>query len=1149
MRSFIPWSAFQSWRLRLIVLLLTYFVNHSVVSAQVVIGPEAQVSLPSSANFRIFIGNAPDSNVVQTLNPPIFKWIYYESPWNAGYPDYQLRTFRFQLTTNQNGSFANPYFDVTTSNNFFNCLPPITNPDGSTFTGTNYWQIIYMQPDASTVISTSAVQTFTMSSDATVWDRSRYANTSYLLSLGAQHPHMFFFQTNLAAMTAFLHTNSAMGFSWQGITQAIAYPTITNSWWNKDSFSNQVPGAWAQQIADVCLAYAIDSNATLKAANPGQMVSRLASSMIKNNYDQTDQNAISESGKMLALAYDWAYNDMTAAQASNVLWTLERFALFYVDSDWWYTGTPAPANRDYSKIFSSLQCQYSSGAKASSDHPQVDSGDGMYMTLAGLGESAILRDCFSYFINYNMAQLESFNGDQGRGYTEQSFRTYHMFGATLLLSCLDQTMTNIPWISTYPTMLCYLEPLWYSELQDQEGDFAMENHGMTSGCQIYNYKYYDVAVMLQNGYILQQQQKNYAIRSGSPDFYPEYGEAFLPYYFPYVPAPSDFPSNYYFSSKDGWCMSYEYPPNNWNCFTNGVGFVFSARPEGSNAGHDEWHDGDIDMFAYGAHISFGGIGQYDKHAWFLNGLFVDGIGNCTPNGQNPTAGWYSRMIGFTNSTAANNDYTYVGAELGQSFNNYDTNGYGGGGLGNMERFYGYSTNARPYITSVQRHILFPHHRYLVLYDQFETTKNAQFMWKWNVLETKHLVATPNAFSFQYTSTNFYNGSNVTVYVQHVANTNQLTLMNLVGTNYVMTNPFTGENLGAAPYYAPIGPLQNATEVAFNNTLTTNWHFLSVIFPVQWNDPNGAPRITRITDNTVEVQQGAFDDVISFNETNASPASTMIVSLPTVTDSYNGPGTGGGGPGGGGPGGGGGPTGGASGPFVLIAHTNAVASGNNTATTQPINTTSANLIVINASFVSGTPVVSDSSGNSYTPLSAYGYAGGYYSNELFYVINPNTGPNQTFSLSLAGGSGNPALEVQAFSLTNGASPVLDINWGTGSTGNHTSPVQATARIVTTGTNELVVAGGLFFISGATVTVTNVTDTSGDIFMITDQNSITSAESSGMAYFQQGLPAAIDPIWDFTENVNVYGFNVAAFGWTGDGVRPHQPPAPASDLRTP
>ena len=842
--------------------------NHTITITRSATISSAPIALPSSALNRLFIGNHPYDGSVQTLNPPIFKWIYKESTTGLGYPDVTLRTFRFQLTTN--GSFASPYWDITTSNNFYNCVQPITNADGSSFAGTCSWRIIYMNSNLTVNVGTGAVHSFTFAASPTMWGRSQFADTNYLLSVGTNHPHMFFTSNNLTAMRTFLHTNTAMGFSWFSITNAAA-SVVAQSFWNANSFTNQDPTVWAEKITDVALAYQIDSNAFWKSANPGGMVDRLATALVVSNYDQMTPYDYNMVNKFLGLGYDWAYSDMTTAQRSNVLWTLERMSLFCVNSDWWYSGTTANTNRLYADA---LKMDYESGAKAGHSHPRDDGAAMLYLTWAGMGESAVLRDCQQYALNYCIAQVDPYNGDEGRGYAEQLFRTLHALSAQLLLTTIDPRMTNNPWFIKYPKMFCYWEPLKYAEVGDQFGDFGMQPIGGLAATYQYHYKYYDMAILSQNPYIYQQFVRNFAIKAGTPDFYPLFGEAFLPFYFPAVPAQADWPDTYYFDEADGWCMSYAYPPNNWNCFTNGVGFVLSARPAGNRNEHGMWHDGAIQIFAYGAQVTFGGRGQYNKHPIFDPGLFIDGIGNCTPNGTDPTSDWYSRFPAFTNTP----DYTFVQGDYSQAYNNSNFTSSAGGGLGNLESAYNQATNRRPYIKLVQENVLFPHKQYVVEFDSVQTTSNATVARKWNILEPTAVVNT-NAISFTYTCTNFYNGSNVTVYVQHIFNPSSMTLFNGVGPNYAVSNIFTGENFSTLPYPpAANEPAWNSTIWTYNTTKTTNWHDLTVTFPTRWDQ--AAPTITRIDDYTVRVQQGAIDDTITFNP-NYSGSYTFLVNPDAV----------------------------------------------------------------------------------------------------------------------------------------------------------------------------------------------------------------------------------------------------------------------------
>jgi hypothetical protein len=143
------------------------------------------------------------------------------------------------------------------------------------------------------------------------------------------------------------------------------------------------------------------------------------------------------------------------------------------------------------------------------------------------------------------------------------------------------------------------------------------------------------------------------------------------------------------------------------------------------------------------------------------------------------------------------------------------------------------------------------------------------------------VVNTNACSFSYTCTNQYNGSNVAVYVQHVVDPSLMGLKNEVGTNLSKFDPFTGEN-----YFGKdndLGPFYNSTVWAYNRTPTTNWHFLTVVFPVKWGQ--SAPTITRVDDYTVHVQQGADDDVISVDASTSPPTFTLNLNGPTLGPSH------------------------------------------------------------------------------------------------------------------------------------------------------------------------------------------------------------------------------------------------------------------------
>jgi hypothetical protein len=93
-------------------------------------------------------------------------------------------------------------------------------------------------------------------------------------------------------------------------------------------------------------------------------------------------------------------------------------------------------------------------------------------------------------------------------------------------------------------------------------------------------------------------------------------------------------------------------------------------------------------------------------------------------------------------------------------------------------------------------------------------------------------------------------------------------VSLTGTD-VYKNPIAGGDgwSSADQAYARKG-----TFWVSNRTPATNWHYMTVIFPVKPGDSD--PTITRIDDYTVAVTNGAEGDVISF-ATNSSVASLIV----------------------------------------------------------------------------------------------------------------------------------------------------------------------------------------------------------------------------------------------------------------------------------
>lgn len=931
------------------------------------------VNTPSSAKYRVWIGNAPaDVPEVQTLNPPIFRWIYDEDPTTIGYPNTRVRTFRLRVS--KTSDLASPIVDVTTSNNFYNFLPAFTNADGSTYVANLYWGVTYLSN--AVTISNGTVHTFQIAPSATMWDRSKLADVDYVKSVTTNHPHVFFWETNRDAMVTFLKTNTAMGWNWLAesnsaiatlsaetyfkgtnavITNGVTFTALTNvtaysylasnevirhsivittrtnvtpatnivfadqlgtayaisniisstnagavlwtisafgtnqtptptgfvwtatfnlpitnasfytygRWFNRPLMTNgtMVGAAISAELLRLALLKQMTTNAVLAATNVNALcssVNALADYCLQVGYDrQPSYGPANHVFKDVALLYDWLYNDLTTVQRTNLLGVMESCAQFYVYEDWWYCGTTPNINRIYTNA---LKCAWYSHAKAGVSHERHDAGTGLFITLAAYNESAICREMWQYFQNYMIGQIDPFNRDEGRFYAEQSWRTWHQFGAQLL-SCMlfrELHMERNPWYANTASFFAFWEPKLYLEDQDQFGDFAM------IGTQWFNYKYRALALLLNDGAILRKHVRDYAY--GSPDKFPYQGEAFLPFYYS-TPAETDWATNAFVDRECGWVLAQTLLPTDTNAFNGGQGWVISARPGGGRVEHETFHDGNMDYWAYGAQITCGNVGQYRKHPDFLPGLFVDGIGVCYPNSTSPLEDIYAHVIAFTNA----NNFAYAAVEIGPAMNRKPFTAGGGGNGQNLTSLYTQSTNKRPDIISVQRYVLWPGKKYLVLLDKFSTSNAHTFQWKWNTTYASDVNT--SACSFVYPATNRYCSGMVTTYVAHIVDPSQMRLTNILGRSESKTNPFTG--IGFASYMDSSTQYTNSIWVS-SVTPTTNFHFMSVIYPKHWTN-NVVPVIYRSNDYTARIVNSAdqVDDVVTF-DTNYSGTLTYMV---------------------------------------------------------------------------------------------------------------------------------------------------------------------------------------------------------------------------------------------------------------------------------
>jgi hypothetical protein len=185
-------------------------------------------------------------------------------------------------------------------------------------------------------------------------------------------------------------------------------------------------------------------------------------------------------------------------------------------------------------------------------------------------------------------------------------------------------------------------------------------------------------------------------------------------------------------------------------------------------------------------------------------------------------------------------------------------------------------------------------------------------------------------------------------------------------------------------------------------------------------------------------------------------------------------------------------------IAFVADSEAGSIGGTTVTTAGIDTTGANLIVLEVVHLQGTnPTVSDFYGNTWTPLTLRN-AGGGHASRLHYCLSPSVGSGHTFTASQS--TSFPSIHVEAFSGVGAYDQESGAGAGSGTVqpGSLTPPSNGALFVCGLGNG-----GG----SGATINSsfnkTSGLDTSGGNHF-----------GGAIAYLIQGTAGAVNPTWSST-----------------------------------
>jgi hypothetical protein len=692
------------------------------------------------------------------------------------------------------------------------------------------------------------------------------------------------------------------------------YLLVQDYWQAPFPISTNALGAWLWDppsyilptLVKLSLMYRLTgSNQYLLGTNLCFAASQLAQDAVNAQYtDGVFDDMLGGIVEVLGMSYDWLYDLMTPTERSNIVraielnctWSLYRPENASTQGFWADLGTTVGSTWNLTVTNSGVNA-FGAG-KNGLGHPWANANWALEAALAVYSESTNqdLWDLLTIGMNYMLAKDSPFCYNSGSGINTGASYAYNELQCStpkglFFHSAFPEAGLNRNPI--YTNMVAWFD--WMLPVGFQQANWPWGDVGYGRGLEwvLPDALGWPLTALTGSGTAYAHWQNQLTV----------YGNTITQDTYPPLMIVSDSLTNYLnapdtsstaqWFPEGGWVMGATYRPDSFQCFTNGVGFIFQARPGGTDFEHDHLSDLSFQMWAYGSVITDAGDGNamsaYAKVPMAHYALLVNGIGEGQTLIQNDPC--MNQILAYETTS----NYTYTVADGTAAYPTTTSPVYAGWLYPNH---YLSVESGGPLIglTKVQRHILFMRQQgYFIVYDDLADNNNVTFTWLYHVLENTltgpDTTTFSNCLTFTYTSdTQAYTGlkSNwppVTVYVSHIANASQLSVTNMSGTN-VRSNPITGENYWGTNY-GTTGPLSSAPGVAgsgvranalwiSNQTPTNTFHFMTVIYPVR---PGGtAPQITRLDDYTVAVTNGTQGDVVSFDPNTKFPATLIVNAL-------------------------------------------------------------------------------------------------------------------------------------------------------------------------------------------------------------------------------------------------------------------------------
>ncbi len=815
------------------------------------IGHTALLPDDPTTHYSRAVNFAPGNGEVVNLNPPRFRWRYHPTePGEGG--DY---TFQFQIATD--AAFQNPIHDIATPFNFYNTIAPLPG------SGPYYWRIGYREGQGETIVHWDHMRPFTITPNAQIWDRSLMAKPDFS-HIG--HPRMLFTEKTLPQLRNLIQSNEESRAIFARM-QENAREIIQSDWWQHglpDTDTQPASEKYYQlcgKLALVAFVYRITSDTTYAQVKKHALTfarypkGRLSSPEGAGGEKDANEDA-TQATEFLALIYDWLYPDLTEKERADFVHSLEwRIESFVYDFSWKrnHNGT-RPAYVHGGSL-----------AVIGASHAFEGFFDTFPACLAIYEHSEIARTAFHLGIHF-MAGVGSAHGfsegwNEGPGYGNSKWAWQ-----INAMSYLDSVFPNYgvgqnPWIKRTGEFMRLQTPVGLKH--------APWGHGSNRASYYVNGHlrgYRKLAFLTGDGRFL----ANWEAYGGNPGRHLDrpWIECALPLWRS-RPDPVIQEDHVRLFPQSGWVMAMSGPPNDPDTYNKGLGIVFCCRPRGGYS-HSLASDNSFHIFGYGHDLSHAaGATPYGDacsfHSMSHNTILVDGLGQSQGRSKQPVP-VIARLIAYQNTT----DITYWcgDATLAYPRQPHEPRHW----WGRLSDIYEHR-DVR-HLKRFNRHVLFMHNKYFVIFDDLEAAQPTSFTWLYHIQPEGPFQLDAKTGSFT------YHIDSVRVDIAHLLGAGQLSIHDMQGEDG-LKNPLTGEDYtedwknreGDKPF-----------DVAHNIFITnqkpqTRWRFLSIIVPT----PPGVQtdhNIERLDDLTVRITAFGKTDIISFDPKTKHPA-TVTIDLPAI----------------------------------------------------------------------------------------------------------------------------------------------------------------------------------------------------------------------------------------------------------------------------